>query len=60
MKPSCQFCIHYSELTKEMGECRRKPPMLTFYRKLFNICEITVFPKVKRNHWCGKHKEKTQ
>ena len=60
MNPICQFCAHYQKLDEEMGECRESPPTLAFHQKLFSLHEITVFPKVKRNYWCGKHKEKTE
>ena len=59
MSVYCQFCTHYHPLNKEIGECRQKPPVLAFKKKLFgNLHEITAFPKVTRNQWCGKHKEK--
>lgn len=59
MQPVCQFCAHYHALDNNIGECRQKPPLLAFERKLFSLHEVTVFPKVARNQWCGKHKEKT-
>ena len=58
MQAICQFCAHYKSLDENIGECRQKPPVITFDRKLFSLHEVTVFPKVARNQWCGKHKEK--
>ena len=60
MQPICQFCAHYNplDLDSQIGECRQKPPVLAFEKKLFTLHEVTVFPKVARNQWCGKHKEK--
>lgn len=58
MNAVCQFCRFYHKKEEEMGECRRKPPTVKLHPKLFSLHEITVFPKVKRNDWCGEHKEK--
>ena len=58
MKPACQFCQHYNRMDDKMGECRRKPPVVAFHTHFFRLHETTVFPKVRRNDFCGKHKEK--
>ena len=60
MNTICQFCAHYEPIDSEVGECRQKPPTVAFHHKLFSLHEVTVFPKVKRNHYCGKHKEKNE
>ena len=60
MNAVCQFCAYYSPIEDDMGECRRKPPQLAFHHRFFSLHEVTVFPKVKRNNWCGEHKEKNE
>ena len=58
MKNYCQFCTFYNKLDEGAGECRRKPPVIVAKSKLFSIHAISLFPKVKRNEWCGEHKER--
>ena len=58
MKENCHFCAFYNKTDEDKGECRKNPPTVVFNQKLFHIYEITVFPKVQRNDWCGAHKGK--
>ena len=60
MQAICQFCAHFNKLNEDIGECRINPPQLIFHRRFISLHEMTVFPKVGRTHWCGKHKEITK
>lgn len=63
----CQTCQYYHKVNNDeydepvdnqIGECRYNPPIVMFHKRLTGLHETTVFPKVARNQWCGKHREK--
>ena len=68
MTPTCKECRYYVPAKQEatntpMGQCRRYPPAVltadeiqTCNAQRISYTEMTRFPLVRPNHFCGEYK----
>jgi hypothetical protein len=50
---TCETCRYYKEIANDKGVCRRVSPCPVDPRVNGNV---TTWPKVKPNDWCGEWK----
>lgn len=51
----CEYCRFFDTYNNAKGLCRRYPPSVVSSE--YSVSELTVYPEVTTDDWCGEFKE---
>lgn len=69
-KDSCENCRFWNSVMSDVGECRRRPPVIVdagvskalqdedWTEVIESIWNYTEWPETFENNWCGEHERK--